>query len=55
MQAELLAGEDIARCPSCSLYLVVECSPEELEGVRARASAGHGDLGHGGGAAVEVR
>jgi len=55
MQAELLAGEDIARCPSCSLYLVVDCSPEELEGVRALAGVGGGDLGGGGGAPVLVR
>lgn len=27
---ELAAGEDIARCPSCSLFLLVRYSPEEV-------------------------
>lgn len=28
---DLLSGEDIARCPSCSLIIRVVCDPEALE------------------------
>ena len=28
---DLLSGEDIARCPSCSLIIRVVCDPEVLE------------------------
>lgn len=28
---DLLSGEDIARCPSCSLIIRVICDPETLE------------------------
>ena len=31
LQDDLLAGEDIARCPSCSLRIRVVCDPEEVE------------------------
>lgn len=28
---ELADGEDVARCPSCSLYVVVVYEPEDIE------------------------
>jgi diphthamide biosynthesis protein 3 len=44
--ADLLGGEDIARCPSCSLLLRVVCDPEELDatyngGGGAEAASAH--------------
>lgn len=30
LQEELAAGEDIARCPSCSLYITVIYNPEDF-------------------------
>lgn len=27
---ELRGGEEIARCPSCSLYITVVCDPDDL-------------------------
>ena len=30
LQEELLDGEEIARCPSCSLYITVICDPDDL-------------------------
>lgn len=31
-KAELRLGEEIAHCPSCSLYIVVIYDPEDFEG-----------------------
>lgn len=39
-QEELRAGEDIARCPSCSLYVVVVYNPEDLPDPAAPADKG---------------
>lgn len=32
VQEELAAGEEIARCPSCSLYITVIYNPEDFQG-----------------------
>lgn len=37
--AELLEGEDIARCPSCSLRIRVVCELETLEATYGAAAA----------------
>ena len=43
LQEELMSGEDIARCPSCSLRIRVVFDPEALEasygGMEAAGSA----------------
>jgi hypothetical protein len=41
--AELLEGEDIARCPSCSLRIRVIFDPEALEAQYGGASSGGGE------------
>jgi len=33
---ELLDGEDIARCPSCSLYVVVVYEPDDIANYLAK-------------------
>lgn len=37
---ELRAGEDIARCPSCSLYITVIYNPEDFADAPSGAGAG---------------
>jgi hypothetical protein len=39
LQEDLLSGEDIARCPSCSLRIRVICDPEVLEAEYGAADA----------------
>ncbi|KAG1661265.1 hypothetical protein FOA52_003723 [Chlamydomonas sp. UWO 241] len=36
---ELRSGEDIARCPSCSLYITVVYNPEDFEDVAEPGTA----------------
>jgi hypothetical protein len=56
-QDELLSGEDVAKCPSCSLQIRVVFDPDGLEGLIEAAEAAAAATGDasGGGAAVEVR
>ena len=49
--ADALAGEDVARCPGCSLLLRVVYDADDIEARAARIAAGGGS-GSGGSAAV---
>lgn len=40
MQEELKSGEDIARCPSCSLYITVVYDPVSLSGTALLCAQG---------------
>mmetsp|Transcript_68890 Transcript_68890/g.139697 ORF Transcript_68890/g.139697 Transcript_68890/m.139697 type:complete len:85 (+) Transcript_68890:113-367(+) len=42
---ELRAGEDIARCPSCSLYITVIYNPEDFQDVGEPGPAVDGGAG----------
>jgi diphthamide biosynthesis protein 3 len=53
---ELIAGETVARCPSCSLFVEVVYDPDHLPAVPAAAEQGGdgaGDAGGGGGGGKE--
>ena len=41
--AALLAGEEVADCPSCSLWVLVRATPEELAALAEAAAAGARD------------
>ena len=52
-----MSGEDVAKCPSCSLQIRVVFDPDGLEGLieAAEAAAAAAGEDNGGSAAVEVR